>query len=47
MVVGAIEWSHIPIIAPSIDEYTYVNRKQYHLIKIQAGVAASLYVLGG
>ena len=36
MVVGAIDGSHIPMIAPSIDEYAYVIRKQYHSINMQA-----------
>ena len=36
MVVGVIDGSHIPMIAPSIDKYAYVNLKQYHSINIQA-----------
>ena len=36
MVLGAIDVSHIPIIAPSIDEYAYINRKQYHSMNMQA-----------
>ena len=36
VVLDAIDGSHIPMIAPSIDEYAYVNRKQYHSINMQA-----------
>ena len=36
MVVGAIDGSHISMIAPSIDHNAYVNRKQYHSINMQA-----------
>ena len=35
-VIGAIDGSHIRIIAPSVDESVYVNRKRYHSINIQA-----------
>ena len=34
-VVGCIDGTHIPIIAPKVDEYTYVNRKKFHSINIQ------------
>ena len=37
-VVGAIDGSHIPIIAPKIDPNDYYNRKQFHSIVLQ-GVA--------
>ncbi|KAM7427891.1 hypothetical protein ABFA07_021040 [Porites harrisoni] len=37
-VVGAIDRSHIPIIAPKIDPNDYYNRKQFHSIVLQ-GVA--------
>lgn len=30
--VGAVDGMHIKIIAPSIDEDVYVNRKRYHSI---------------
>ena len=36
MVDGAIDGSHIPMIAPSIDKYAYVIRKQHHSINMQA-----------
>ena len=36
MVVGAIDGSHLPMIAPFIDEYAYVSRKQYHSINMRA-----------
>ena len=41
-VIGAIDGSHIHIIAPSEDEYAYVNRKRKHSIKIQAICNANL-----
>ena len=41
-VIGAIEGSHIRIIAPSEDEYAYVNQKRYHSINIQAICNANL-----
>ena len=34
-VVGAVDGSHIPMIAPAYDEYAYVNRKQFHSINTQ------------
>ncbi|XP_029917515.1 putative nuclease HARBI1 [Myripristis murdjan] len=34
-VVGAIDGTHIKIIAPSINEDVYVNRKRYHIINTQ------------
>ena len=37
-VVGAIDGSHIPIIAPKNDPNDYYNRKQFHSIVLQ-GVA--------
>ena len=41
-VSGAIDGSHIHIIAPSEDEYVCVNRKRYHSINIQAVCNANL-----
>ena len=35
-VVGDIDGSQIPIIAPAVDEYVYVNRKKFDSINIQA-----------
>ena len=29
-VIGAVDGSHIPLIAPPVGEYIYVNRKQFH-----------------
>ncbi|XP_033733615.1 putative nuclease HARBI1 [Pecten maximus] len=37
-VVGAIDGTLIPIIAPSADEHTYVCRKGFHALNIQAVV---------
>lgn len=34
-VVGAVDGSFIPIIAPSVDEHLYVTRKGFHAINIQ------------
>ena len=36
--VGAIDRSHIPIIAPNEDANDYYNRKQFHSVVLQ-GVA--------
>ena len=41
-VVGAVDGSHIPTIAPAYDEYAFVNRKQFHSINMQAICDASL-----
>ena len=37
-VLGCIDCTHIPIRAPSLpeDEYSYINRKQFHSINVQA-----------
>ena len=35
-VLGCVDGTHIPIIAPSVDEYAYVNRKNFHSINVQA-----------
>ena len=41
-VIGAVDGSHIPMIAPFVDEYAYVNRKQFHSINMQAIYDANL-----
>ena len=41
-VIGAIDGSHIRIIAPSENENAYVNQKRYHSINIQAICNANL-----
>ena len=41
-VVGAVDGSHISMIAPAYDEYAYVNRKQFHSINMQAICDANL-----
>ena len=41
-VIGAIDGSHICIIAPSEDEYANANRKRYYSINIQAICNANL-----
>ena len=35
-IVGCVDGSHIPLIAPSQDEFVYVNRKGFHSLNIQA-----------
>ncbi|XP_071138653.1 putative nuclease HARBI1 [Mytilus edulis] len=35
-VVGCIDWTHIGITGPSIDEPAFVNRKGFHSINVQA-----------
>ena len=35
-VLGCIDCTHIPIIAPSDDEYAYANRKGFHSVNVQA-----------
>lgn len=34
-VVGAIDGTHVRIVAPEQDEALYVNRKRYHSINVQ------------
>ena len=41
-VVGAVDGSHIPMIAPTYGEYAYVNRKQFYSINMQAICDANL-----
>ena len=36
LVLGCIDGSHVPILAPSTNEDIYVNRKGFHSINIQA-----------
>ena len=37
--------THIAIIAPTIDEYAYVNRKNFHSINVQAVCDADIVYL--
>ena len=37
-VIGAIDGTHIPIIAPAKDEHLFVNRKGFHSINVQVKV---------
>uniref|UniRef100_A0A671USV5 Nuclease HARBI1 n=1 Tax=Sparus aurata TaxID=8175 RepID=A0A671USV5_SPAAU len=37
-VVGAIDGTHVRIIAPSVDESVFVNRKRYHSINTQVEI---------
>ena len=38
-VINVVDGSHVRIISPPIDEYTYLNRKQFYLINTQATVS--------
>ncbi len=44
-VVGAIDGTHIKIIAPSVNENIYVNRKRYHSINTQVVFDAEYNIL--
>ena len=35
-VLGCVDGTYIPIVAPSVDEPAYVNRKNFHSINVQA-----------
>ena len=37
-VIGCVDGTHIPIIAPSVDEVDYVNRKSFHSINVQVDI---------
>ena len=41
-IVGCVDGSHTPIVAPREDEFVYVNRKRFHSINIQAVCDANL-----
>lgn len=34
-IIGAVDCTHVPIIAPSHEECIYVNRKGYHSMNVQ------------
>lgn len=44
-VVGAIDGTHIRIVAPTINEHLYVNRKRYHSINVQVVSDANYKIL--
>ena len=44
-VLGCVDGSHIPIVAPSKNEPPYVNRKGYHSINVQAICDADFSIL--
>ena len=44
-VVGAIDWTHIKITAPSTDEDVFVNRKKVHSINTQVVFDANFNIL--
>lgn len=41
-VIGAVDGTLIPILAPKVDEFAYVCRKGYHVLDVQGVVDASL-----
>ena len=44
-VLGGVDGTHIPIIAPSVDEHAYVNRKNFHSINVLAVCDADIIYL--
>ena len=44
-VIGCIDGSHIPIIAPHQDKFAYVNSKKFHSVNIQGICDANLVFL--
>lgn len=44
-VVGAIDGTHVRIVAPSVNEHLYVNRKRYHSINVQVVIDAKYRIL--
>jgi len=44
-VIGCIDCTHVKVIAPSRNEYEYVNRKGYHSINVQLICDADLKIL--
>jgi len=41
-IIGCVDGSHIPIIAPQENEFVYINRKNFHSVNVQAVCDASL-----
>ena len=41
-VIGAIDGTLIPIVAPAVDEVSYVCRKGFHALNIQAIVGPDM-----
>lgn len=44
-VVGAIDGTHVRIVAPSVNEHLYINRKRYHSINVQIVVDANYRII--
>lgn len=44
-IVGAIDGTHVQIIAPSVDENEFINRHHYHSINVQVVFDASYKIL--
>lgn len=43
--IGVVDGTHVPIIAPSVHEPVYVNRKQYHSINCQVVTSRDYQIL--
>lgn len=44
-VIGAVDGTHIKILAPKDDHATYINRKGYHSLQLQVSRNISLFKL--
>ena len=44
-VIGAIDCTHVRLKPPSVNDYAYVNRKNYHSINVQIISDAKLRLL--
>ncbi|XP_064476188.1 putative nuclease HARBI1 [Ornithodoros turicata] len=44
-IIGAIDCTHVPIVAPATDEFLYVNRKGYHSMNVQLICTSELEIL--
>jgi len=43
-ILGVVDGSHVAIIAPRVDEFAYVNRKQQHSINCQLVASYNYYI---